>query len=139
MKQVQLFTKNQIPEVACLLVNKLKKSAVMTFTGPLGAGKTTLIQSILQQLGVVGPITSPTYTYVCVYDLPDGKKVYHFDLYRFTSLDEFIQAGFDEYLNQPDSYCLIEWPGVIQELLQDAVVAVKLDHVDENTRKIEVL
>ena len=139
MKQVQLFTKNQIPEVAFLLADKLKKSSIMTFTGPLGAGKTTLIQSILQQLGVIGPIISPTYTYVCVYDLPNGKKVYHFDLYRFTSLDEFIEAGFDEYLNQEGNYCLIEWPGVIQELLQDEVVAIKLDHSSENIRKIEVV
>ena len=112
---------------------------VWTFTGTLGAGKTTLVQEMLKQLGVTGPIQSPTYTYVCTYVLPDGRVVYHFDLYRLSSYQEFVQAGFDEYLYDQTALCFIEWPEIIQgHLPVHDVCSVMIEYLDEETRMIQL-
>jgi len=104
---------------------------VLTFSGPLGAGKTTLIRTLLHQCGVIEPITSPTFTYVNIYKNQDNKYFYHFDLYRIASLQDFCAAGFDEYLYLPNSWSLIEWPEVIMPLLIHAVCQVSLNYHDE--------
>lgn len=138
LMDVQTMHRNDLPTVAHELIQYMPEQKIFAFSGPLGAGKTTLVQEMLKQLRVAGPIVSPTYTYVSVYQLSTGKTVYHFDLYRINTLDEFIVAGFDEYLYQSDSWCFIEWPEVINELLTDKVVAIKLEHEADDTRSLSV-
>ena len=123
----------------------LKKHKIFAFVGPLGAGKTTLIREILHQAGVIQPITSPTFGYVKSYTSTDGRHYHHFDLYRINSLESFISAGFDEYLNQENSTSLIEWPSVIDQLLTASrttnnVVNITLDYlpIDQSTRTITI-
>ncbi len=91
---------------------------IFAFTGSLGAGKTTLVRSLLQACGVTGVISSPTFTYVNIYTNNHGQKFYHFDLYRITTVQEFIDAGFDEYLNDQQAYVFIEWPEVIMPFFE---------------------
>jgi len=122
------YSKDHIGEIAAKLKEFLTHCQVMTFTGSLGAGKTTLIGNLVRQLGTKDQVNSPTFTYVNIYTLPDGKKIYHFDLYRINTIDEFIAAGFDEYLYVPNSWALIEWPAVIEPLLTHAVCHVVIDH-----------
>jgi tRNA threonylcarbamoyladenosine biosynthesis protein TsaE len=121
----------EVPTVAEQLAKKLQTCLVMTFTGSLGAGKTTLIRELLHQMGVQEPITSPTFNYVNVYTNKEGQKFYHFDLYRIASLDDFCAAGFDEYLYQPNSSVLIEWPELIMPLLTHDVCHVDIDYSGE--------
>lgn len=131
-----IFTLQDIPGIATEL---LKKDArIYTFSGSLGAGKTTLIQQMLRQLGVAESIQSPTYTYVCRYQAQDGRKILHFDLYRLRSVDDFIQAGFDEYLYDDSNICFIEWPEIIVSLTQARadVVVVMLEYCTDTTRSI---
>ncbi len=113
---------------------------IWTLTGTLGAGKTTLVQEMLAQLGVVGPVQSPTYTYVTLYHLADGRTVYHFDLYRLSSYEQFVQAGFDEYLHDENGICFIEWPEiVIPYLPADTVGHIVLEYgTEENLRLISI-
>lgn len=101
---------------------------VITFTGPLGAGKTTLTRLLLQRCGVVGVITSPTFTYVNMYENAQGQTFYHFDCYRIKTLDEFRAAGFDEYLYQPQSFVFIEWPEVVMPILMHDVCRVAIEY-----------
>ena len=115
-----------------------QKARIVTLTGSLGAGKTTLVQEILKQLGVQEIMQSPTYTYVSLYKTAGNQTVYHFDLYRLNNLDEFIQAGFDEYLYQEDALCFIEWPKIIEPLLISDVCSVVIEYVDEDTRFIRI-
>ena len=135
---VERFTHDQIDQVADALFQLRDQCKVYAFKGTLGAGKTTLSQKLLRRFGVEGVITSPTFTYVNLYHLPDGKVMYHFDLYRITSIDEFMLSGFNEYIYQPNSWALIEWPEVIAPLLQHQVCQVALEYVDEDTRQMKV-
>lgn len=126
-------------EMAACARELLKSPArVWTFTGTLGAGKTTLVQEMLAAFGVQGPIQSPTYTYVSVYSLVDGRVVYHFDLYRLSSYQEFIQAGFDEYLYDERALCFIEWPDIIEQALPSETVRVTLEYAPGEKRIITV-
>mgnify|MGYP000308251925 CR=1 FL=1 len=136
MSKNYLISRGQMAECARDLVNL--PARVWTFTGTLGAGKTTLVQEMLAVLGVVGPIQSPTYTYVTVYPLPDGKHLYHFDLYRLSSHDEFIQAGFDEYLYDEQALCFIEWPEIIKDALPSGTICVSLAYAPDEKRAIVV-
>ncbi len=122
---------DQLPLIAKNLLERLPDCKVYTFTGPLGAGKTSLVREMLRQLGIKGPVASPTFTYVNVYENHKGQTFYHFDLYRITSADDFIAAGFDEYLYQPNTVCFIEWPEPILSLLKDKVCHVNIDYAGE--------
>lgn len=130
---------DQIPEVVKELSELLNRSRIITFTGPLGAGKTTLSQSLLRAQGITEVITSPTFTYVNAYKNQRGETFYHFDLYRIESLHDFIAQGFNEYLFQPQSWALIEWPEVIAPLLTHNVCHVTLEyHADPEKRLITI-
>ncbi len=101
------------------LIPLLESYTIFTFEGFLGAGKTTLIKELLAHLGVKEDVVSPTFTYLNTYKGSENRVFHHFDLYRLERPELFIQAGFDEYLHQDSSWCLIEWPKVITELLAD--------------------
>ena len=120
------------------LVKKMPITKIFTFSGPLGAGKTTLVQEIFKKLGVEEPVQSPTYTYMSIYRLPENKILYHFDLYRLKTEDDFIGTGFDEYLYKPNSWCFIEWPEVIDNLLKDDVCHIMFDYADDYTLTCEI-
>lgn len=111
-------------------------AAVITLTGSLGAGKTTLVQALLERAGVTGPIQSPTFTYVTTYTLPSGVQVHHFDLYRLHTLEEFLESGFEEYLYQKNSKALIEWPAIIEPLLKHDVCTIELDYEGLELRRL---
>ena len=131
-KKTIVYGLDQIGLVADYLAARLPTCQVMTFTGTLGAGKTTLIRELLRHVGIQEPITSPTFTYMNLYVNQKGQKFYHFDLYRVGSLDEFCSAGFDEYLYQPNSWALIEWPELIMPLLTHDACHILLEYSDES-------
>lgn len=127
------YTSSAIPVIAQALITE--PVSVWTLQGSLGAGKTSLVQEMLRQWGVQGPIQSPTYSYVSIYRLPNA-TIYHFDLYRLTSAQDFIQAGFDEYLYDPAGRLLIEWPEIVQQLLPRPVCQIQIDYVSADQRAI---
>lgn len=114
-----------------LIIEAMNQCSIITLTGTLGAGKTTLVQAVLRRLGVTEEITSPTFTYVNLYHADGDATIYHFDLYRLSSPDEFIDQGFHEYLEQPNSWSFIEWPDVIAPLINARACHVYLDYLGE--------
>lgn len=140
------FTKNILNDVITKnLIPQLDQFSILTFQGPLGAGKTTLIKLLLKQCGIYENTTSPTFGYVNSYTNNQGVTFHHFDLYRINSLETFLSLGFDEYFYQKKSICLIEWPEVITNLLLQADIAPKVlpivlayDDRDPNSRTMSV-
>ncbi len=130
------FDLSNLPEIICQLLPVVRESKVVTFTGPLGAGKTTLIRSLLVELGVdESVISSPTFAYVHEYRSISGLIVYHFDLYRLSSLDDFFALGFEEYLYMPGSIAFIEWPEIINPILREPMCAIELGYGDMFDRR----
>lgn len=136
MKQELIFTVADLPQVAKQLLESCKNVQVITLQGTLGAGKTTFAIELLRQLGVQGEMQSPTYTYVQIYQNQQGKNFYHFDLYRLPDKNAFLFASFDEFLYQPNSLAIIEWPEIIEGMLGHAVCRVELQYIDDVSRKI---
>lgn len=130
-----IYTEQEIDAVGKMLFEHLQKVAVMTFKGDLGAGKTTLVQRLIRQAGYTGPVQSPTFSYVNAYETTLG-TLYHFDLYRLSSVRDFIEAGFAEYLYQPNSKALIEWPEIIIPLLEHDVCAVTIAYEGLHARRL---
>ncbi len=145
MKQVQktyyscVYGIHETPQVADYLYGLKDDCAVYTFSGSLGVGKTTIVQMLLHRYGVTEPVVSPTFTYMQIYHDAFGRKLYHFDLYRLHTIRAFMTAGFDEYLYQPDSWCFIEWPEIIEPLVCDRVCHVSLDYEGLEQRRMTLL
>ena len=124
------FVEEEVPAVASELKNMIDGYKIISFSGPLGAGKTTMIRELLSLFKVEqGVVKSPTFTTMNVYKGDGDKVFYHFDLYRLESVGEFMESGFDEYLGE-GSLSLIEWPEVILPILEGRSLLVELDYSD---------
>jgi tRNA threonylcarbamoyladenosine biosynthesis protein TsaE len=116
-------------------------TGIIYLDGPLGAGKSTFVRALLQALGVQDRIKSPTYTLVENYhvqlNVNSTIDFYHFDLYRFTTPEEWREAGFDDIL-QPPYIALIEWPSKALGLLPSADLVLHLAHnpLSDHTRAV---
>jgi tRNA threonylcarbamoyladenosine biosynthesis protein TsaE len=121
------------------LARVLAPGLVIYLHGDLGAGKTALTRALLQAAGHVGKVKSPTYTLSEPYQLVlDGRPVQaiHFDLYRMSSPEEFLDAGFREEFNQ-DNICIVEWPEKGDPVLPPPDLDVFL-HVSGTGREVEL-
>jgi len=135
------YTLDDIATAVAYVKQQFKVCRVFAFYGPLGAGKTTLVRELLRDCGITEPITSPTFTYLNLYKNAQGQKFYHFDLYRLSNVNDFLGAGFDEYLNDPEGICLIEWPEIIEPLLKnikEGACKIKIEYVKDANKRLFV-
>ena len=126
------YTLENLAAIVDELYGLKQKCKIFTLTGDLGAGKTTLVKALLKRFGVHEPVTSPTFSYVNTYTNAQNEKLHHFDLYRLSNSDEFLHAGFDEFLYEPHSWVFIEWPAIVEPLLQHSVCKIVLDYDPQN-------
>lgn len=103
--------------------------------GDLGAGKTTFVKSLVRRLGSVDEASSPTYSLVNEYDVTGG-KLYHIDLYRLNDEQEALEIGIEDYLYS-GHYCMVEWPQVIEKLV-DQAVEIKIITNEDESRSVEI-
>ena len=123
-----------INEAAKAFVENIGDHTVFAFYGKMGAGKTTFIKAICEELGVDDIITSPTFAIVNEYTAQDG-PVYHFDFYRIKKLEEVYDMGFEDYFYS-GSLCLIEWPELIEEVLPEDAVKVTIEEKEDGSRAV---
>ena len=107
---------------------------IVAFEGQMGSGKTTLIQSIVSQLGSEDTVNSPTFGLVNQYTTTKG-EVIHMDLYRLEKEDELEQLGFEDYIRTGD-LCLIEWPEMVAKAIEGECHHIYLELIDEHKRKL---
>ena len=112
---------------------------VVAFYGSMGAGKTTFIRALCEELGVTDVVTSPTFAIVNDYEVDRAEdfSIFHFDFYRIKRLEEVYDMGYEDYF-YGSSLCLIEWPELIEELLPDDCLRVNIRMLDDGSREISV-
>ena len=118
------------------LVRENPEGSIICLYGPLAAGKTTLVKGMAEGLGIEEPIVSPSYVLMREYE---GEiPLFHLDLFRINSGDEFIEAGLEEYLLVEKGFTAIEWAGRINDILPEERLEVKFELRGEDERGIEV-
>lgn len=108
---------NQIQETARQFIKLMGDNTVFAFHGNMGAGKTTFIKAVCEELGVDDPVNSPTFAIINEYrSATTGELIYHFDCYRLDKIEEAYDLGAEDYFAS-GALCFIEWPDKIEELL----------------------
>ena len=123
---------------ATALSETLPRGTVVTLEGDLGAGKTVFARGFARGLGITEPVSSPTYTIVQEYILPDSGRLYHMDLYRIDSPDAALAFGVDEFFDDSMAFSLVEWPDRAGGLIPADAVKVFIRHLNETEREIIV-
>lgn len=126
-----------IRETAREFVANMGQASVFAFYGKMGAGKTTFVKAIFEELGVEDVITSPTFAIVNEYQsTKTGGPIYHFDFYRIKKLDEVYDMGYEDYFYS-GAPCFLEWPELIEEILPNDAVKVTITEQEDGTRIVE--
>lgn len=123
--EITIQNTENIRDAARLFIQHMGGTHVFAFYGKMGAGKTTFIKALCEELGVSDVITSPTFAIVNEYEDANGAPIYHFDFYRIKKLEEVFDMGYEDYFYS-GALCLIEWPELIEELLPDDAVRVNI-------------
>ena len=134
--KITIDSLDNIRAAAREFIKNMGNSHVFACYGKMGAGKTTFIKAICEELGVEDVITSPTFAIVNDYTAGDGRHIYHFDFYRIKKLDEVYDMGYEDYFYS-DSLCFLEWPELIEELLPSDAVKVTITQQDDGNRVVE--
>ena len=131
------FSIDNIHDAAKTFINNMDTGKVFAFYGKMGAGKTTFIKAVCEELGVTDVITSPTFAIVNEYRSDTtGELIYHFDFYRIKKLEEVYDMGYEDYFYS-GALCFLEWPELIEELLPSDAVKVTISETDNGDRMIE--
>ena len=125
---------DSIREAARQFVAATGENTVFAFYGKMGAGKTTFIKAVCEELGVEDVITSPTFAIVNEYRSDTtGELIYHFDFYRIKKIEEVYDMGYEDYFYS-GALCFVEWPELIEELLPEEAVKVTIEENAEGSR-----
>ena len=144
--EIKIKSIETIRESAREFIENIGEHKVFAFYGKMGAGKTTFVKAICEELGVEDIITSPTFAIVNEYEVRGAEAnsslftlhsslIYHFDFYRIKKLEEVYDMGYEDYFYS-GALCFIEWPELIEDLLPDDAVKVSIDENADGTRTV---
>ncbi len=135
MVKIEIKSLPDLDQAAATLIDAFGRFRKIAFSGEMGAGKTTIIQSLCKVLGVEDIVSSPTFALINEYFTLSGDSIFHFDLYRIEALSELYDMGYEEYFYS-DSWCFIEWPEKAIELMPEDILMLHIDVMDNGTRYI---
>lgn len=130
-----IYELNEIELIAAQIIDATTHCRIFTFSGELGAGKTTLISNICKLWKVQDTVSSPTYSLIQQYLTFTGEHIYHIDLYRINDDEEALNAGIEDCIYSGDK-CLVEWPEKVPSLFTEDCVRIYLEQTSNNQRKI---
>lgn len=134
--QITINNTSELRSAAQTFLKICSGKNIFAFTGNMGAGKTTFIKAICEEMGVEDTISSPTFSIVNEYRTPKGEKVFHFDFYRIKSESEAYDMGYEDYLYSK-AYCFIEWPEKIEGLIPPEAVKVNIQ-TEKDARVVSI-
>ena len=134
--EIKIQSLEHIHEAAREFIAAMGDNTVFALYGKMGAGKTTFIKAICQELGVEDVVTSPTFAVINEYrsDIA-GELIYHFDFYRIKKLEEVYDMGYEDYFYS-GALCFIEWPELVEELLPGNTIKVTIEELEDGSRKL---
>lgn len=135
--EIHISSLNELAGAARQFVAAMGGRKVFAFYGKMGAGKTTFIKAVCEQLGVTDVINSPTFAIVNEYLDGRGAPVYHFDFYRIKRETEAYDIGFDDYVYS-GNVCFLEWPELVEGLLPDDTVRVSVEEMEDGSRTVRL-
>lgn len=133
--EIKINSLEDIHNAAKAFISNMGDSKVFAFYGKMGAGKTTFIKALCEELGVEDVITSPTFALVNEYTSGNGDPIYHFDFYRIKKIDEVYDMGYEDYF-YGGNLCFLEWPELIESLLPEDVTKVHITTEADGFRTI---
>mgnify|MGYP000910167611 FL=1 len=132
--EIKIQSPAQLPEAAKQFVQAMNQNTVFAFYGKMGAGKTTFIKAICEELGVTDVINSPTFSIVNEYRSDTtGELIYHFDFYRIKKIEEVYDMGYEDYFDS-GAVCFIDWLELIDDLLPGDAVKVSITEQEDGSR-----
>ena len=137
MEKIEIYSHklDETNKLAKILANNLKSESIILLSGDLGAGKTTLVGGILNELGYKDHVVSPTFNILkCYFDVTPN--VFHIDAYRLE--DQNHDIGLEEFI-EGEGICFIEWPKFIEELIPNRNLKINIYRIDDNSRKFEII
>lgn len=134
--EIKIQSLEHIHEAAREFIAAMGDNTVFALYGKMGAGKTTFIKALCQELGVEDIVTSPTFAVINEYrsDIA-GELIYHFDFYRIKKLEEVYDMGYEDYFYS-GALCFIEWPELVEELLPGNTIKVTIEELEDGSRKL---
>lgn len=136
--KIRIESEKELPRAAAWLAGSIAGRNIVSFVGPMGAGKTTIISALCRHLGMVDEASSPTFSIVNEYsDAECRETVYHFDFYRLGRPEEALDIGVEDYFDS-GRLCLLEWAENIGEFLPEDAVEVMVTPLDDGSREVEV-
>ena len=135
MVELKINNLNLIEKTAQEFISQMGDNKIFAFYGDMGVGKTTFIKQICLLLGVNQKVTSPTFSLVNEYETQSGGIIYHFDFYRLEKSEEALDFGVYEYFDS-ENICLLEWPKIIEDLLPEETIKIKIVLNKDNSRTI---
>ena len=134
--KLRIKSLDDLERVGADFIAAVGENRIFALYGWMGAGKTTLVKALCRVLGATDVVTSPTFTLVNEYSSDNRGMIYHFDFYRIEKITEAYDFGFEEYL-WSGSFCFIEWPEKVEELLPPETVKVNITVNDDMSRSVE--
>ena len=131
--EIRIDQLDNIRAAAQEFIKNMGQARVIAFYGKMGAGKTTFVKAICEELGVCDVITSPTFAIINEYE--GDETIYHFDFYRIKKLEEVYDMGYEDYFYS-GALCFIEWPELIEEILPDDAVRVNITEQQDGSRLV---